>query len=326
MRCSVSKSLRQVLLGLTVAVTLCTTSWARTTFAVIGDYGGGGDVAELVSLASPDFIVTAGDNNYSNAAAGHLDWDRQVGTHYGEYIPGRVDDYYELQTGENLRFFPSVGNHDVTDGSDGFSDRSGYLDYFHANPGGTPRLPAGHHAQESSYYDVRMGDVHLFALDSQAIVEGVGGTDQLEWLDGVVENSDATWKFAFFHHSPFSSSSHGSHEAMQMPFADWGIDAVFSAHDHVYERFELATNFFVVGTGGRNLYPFRSEIVAGSKARFNDNSGALFVSLDGDVADFFFLDITGEQVDRLTINKSVPEPQYGMWLMLLLLAIRRTCR
>ena len=285
------------------------------SFAVIGDYGGGLPVANLVRSLEPDFIVTTGDNNYGFAIPEHEDWELQIGQHYGDYIVGREDGRYPYQTSNLPRFFPTVGNHDVH--FDDGDHRDGYLDYFHANPGGVGRLPGGLHTTDVSYYDVQLGDIHLFSLDSQAMVTNVSVFEQLDWLFQTVTASDARWKFLFFHHPPYSSSQHGSHSAMQWPYGKLGFDAVFSGHDHVYERIERDTNYFVVGTGGgTSLYPFVTLDLEGSNFRYNEGYGALFASVSADIAALAFINVDGEVIDRFQIVKEVPES--ATWSPLLL--------
>jgi hypothetical protein len=61
---------------------------APVQFAVIGDYGMAGlmaeDVSSLVKSWQPDFIVTTGDNNYPSGGADTIDIN--VGQYYHEYI------------------------------------------------------------------------------------------------------------------------------------------------------------------------------------------------------------------------------------------------
>src|SRR5690606_17477017 len=85
---------------------------ALTRFAVIGDYGEDGPgeaaVAALVRSFGPDFVVTAGDNNYPSGEAATI--DANIGKHYAEFIcPYRGA--YGSGSRAN-RFFPAPGNHD----------------------------------------------------------------------------------------------------------------------------------------------------------------------------------------------------------------------
>jgi hypothetical protein len=123
-------------------------------FAVIGDYGSNTineeRVADLVAGWQPAFVVTTGDNNYDNGAATTI--DRNIGQYYSPFIGN-----YQGQYGDGSptnRFWPSLGNHDWRALScDGDTCTGPYFDYF--------TLPGN-----ERYYDVDMGLIRLFVVDS----------------------------------------------------------------------------------------------------------------------------------------------------------------
>src|SRR5882724_1613581 len=83
-----------LLLGLLLWVTLFArlpVAHAQTDtvrFAVIGDYGADTnaeqDVADLVKSWNPDFVITVGDNNYSDGADSTI--DANIGKYYQSFI------------------------------------------------------------------------------------------------------------------------------------------------------------------------------------------------------------------------------------------------
>lgn len=307
-----------------------------TTFAVIGDYGVDNDasrrVATMVDLWDPRFILTVGDNTYGDQNVNVDEWERRIGQYYGRFILGRSDHRYANQTSDVQRFFPAVGNHDVIDplpggaappgppyftGSPG-AIRPGYLDYFHddpVNPGG--RLPPGHHEPTASYYNFRWGAAHFFALDSEsAFVDPQSAEQQATWLQSQLATSDAAWKFVYFHHPPYSSGSHGDQAFIQWPFAAWGASAVFTGHDHTYERIRRdGIPYFVNGLGGQGVYQF-GTVTEGSVIRYNEFHGAMRVAVDEQTAVFeFFAAVPNEDgsiaptmIDRYVLSAVVPEP------------------
>ena len=104
---------------------------------------------------------------------------------------------------------------------------------------------------------------------------------------------------------------------MQWPYGQFGFDAVFSGHDHVYERIERDTNYFVVGTGGgTSLYQFVTLDLEGSNFRYNEDYGALFASVSDEIAALAFINVDGEVIDRFQMVKEVPES--ATWSPLLL--------
>ena len=259
---------------------------ADIRLAVIGDYGKAGkpeaDVAALVTRWQPDAIVTAGDNNYDVGGADTIDFN--IGQYYSPYIapyqgmfgPG----------GEENRFFPALGNHDwYTD------EAAAYLEYF--------TLPGN-----ERYYDVVLGPLHLFVLDSDGNEpDGIGANSvQADWLrDGLAE-SDAPWQVVVFHHAPYTSSERGPVVELRWPFAAWGADAVITGHDHFYERLEVDGIPHVInGAGGQSLYAF-AEPVAESRARYNGDFGALLLEAGDDCLSLRFYTRAGLFVDGVVLD------------------------
>ena len=258
-----------------------------THFAAVGDYGYDGAwearVATLVDCFEPDFIVTLGDNNYT---AGAADWiDRNIGKYFQAYIFPYVGEYGPGAR-EN-RFFPSLGNHDwFTAGA------QPYLDYF--------ELPGN-----ERYYDVVRGDVHLFALDSDANEPDGITSDSIQgqWLREKLAASTAPWRVVYMHHPPYSSSTHGSTPEMQWPYREWGANLVLSGHDHTYERLARdGLTYVVCGVGGYDtFYPIVTPI-AGSLAQDVVDHGALLIDADDTQLRVRFYEIDGALIDEVVLT------------------------
>lgn len=250
-------------------------------FAVIGDYGSDGqpsaDVAKLVKSWNPDFIITTGDNNYPDGAASTI--DANIGRYYHTFIapyPGS----YGAGSDKN-RFFPSLGNHDWdTD------EAKPYFDYF--------TLPGN-----ERYYDFTRGPVHFFAVDSDPREPDgtTGNSPQANWLHNKLEAAPEPWKIVYFHESAYSSGEHGSNAAMQWPFAQWGVSAILSGHDHDYERLIIdGLPYFVDGLGGRSIYGFGPPI-SGSVVRYAADYGAMLVQGDELTLTYRFVNRGGKVID-----------------------------
>lgn len=259
-----------------------------TLFAVIGDYGSAGKdleyVAALVKSWEPEFIVTVGDNNYPSGKADTI--DENIGQYFHEYIYPYIGQY---GTGADInRFFPVLGNHDwKTPGA------KPYLDYF--------ELPGN-----ERYYDVDWGAVHLFIIDSDSHEPDKIGlsSDQAAWLKTSLNASNASWKLVFMHHPPYSSGMHGSQDALQWPYKEWGADAVIAGHDHDYERLTIdGLPYFVNGLGGQpNRYPFEFT-VPGSGFRYRETHGAMLLEATVDKILFQFFNVNNQLIDSYTIIK-----------------------
>lgn len=256
--------------------------------AVIGDYGVDTEeahhVAQLVKSWNPHYVLTTGDNNYPSGEAATI--DQNIGAKYHEFIAPYKGNFG--QGSDMNRFFPTLGNHDWIS-----SGAQPYLDYF--------TLP-----ENERYYDVAIQEkTHLFALDSDSREpDGVTSTSQQGlWLQGKLAASNACWKIVFMHHSPYSSGSHGSSEWMQWPYKAWGADVVLGGHDHTYER--LIVNglpYFVNGLGGHTRYQL-SPPIEGSQIRYNQDVGAMLVQINGNKAEFLFVNRKGAVIDTYALNK-----------------------
>jgi hypothetical protein len=267
---------------------------ATQRFAVIGDYGddllvalgigGLARVADLVKSWSVDFVVTTGDNNYPDGAAATI--DNNIGKYYAEFI-GNYSGAYGPGSAEN-RFWPSAGNHDWNT-----PNLQPYIDYF--------TLPAN-----ERYYEVVIGRVHLFAVDSEpeepdgATVDSAQGA----WLQNALASSSACFKVVYFHRPPYSSSDHGSEVRMQWPFEEWGADVVLTGHDHSYERLAVGgIPYFVNGLGGSLRYPLVAPLPE-SQVFYNEDFGAQLVTVTRDGMTLELHTVSGALIDSHTVAKS----------------------
>jgi tartrate-resistant acid phosphatase type 5 len=265
-------------------------------FAVIGDFGVDTTdeihVADLVKRWQPDFIVTVGDNNYPNGEAATI--DLTIGQYYASFIGGYRGKYGSGSA--NNRFWPSLGNHDWYSAS----GAQPYVDYF-------PSLPGNRR-----YYDVAMGPVHFFAVDSDPHEpDGISATSaQAAWLRSALRTSTACFNLVYFHHPPFSSGDPQFTETeMRWPFRSWGADVVLTGHQHQYERlFVDGLNYVVDGLGGAlNRFGFVAT-QPGSMLRYNADFGALLVEVYAGRMHFEFHDTRDQIVDMFDVERDCAAP------------------
>ena len=153
------------------------------------------------------------------------------------------------------RIRPAPGNHDYSNGR-----ADAYFAYFGdaAGPGG------------SGYYSYDLGSWHIIALNSNcAQISCKAASPQQQWLAKDLAEHPAKCTLAYWHHPRFSSGLHGPTKALAPLYQtlyDNDVDVVLAGHDHDYERFvplnpagqpdsARGIRNFVVGTGGRLLYP-----------------------------------------------------------------------
>ena len=200
-------------------------------FAVIGDWGTGTDDADGVASQmfnshkrTPiDFVIAAGDNIYPNGDGKHF--QKHFERPFGKLISDRVN------------FYAVLGNHDVEQG------RQDQNQYPLFNMGGR------------NYYSIKQGGglVELFMLDSTDFA-----SPQAAWLEQALSASVSRWKIAVLHHPLYSSGNkHGSdlrlRKRLEPIFTKYKVNAVFSGHDHIYERTkpQQGIQYFVTGAGGK---------------------------------------------------------------------------
>ena len=211
-----------------------------------------------------------------------------------QYVVGRLKNFrlvYGPTWGRVLSITrPSPGNHEYKSGGDGF------YKYF-GDAAGDPDQP---------YYSFDLGTWHLIALNSEcSFVGGCGrGSPQERWLQADLRDHDSMCTLAFWHQPRFSSGGHGNNSDYDQFWQDLyaaGVDVVLNGHDHDYERFAPQSpqanpdpngiREFVVGTGGKNLQPFRTPR-ANSEVRAS-TFGVLEMQLDDTAYSWAFVPIAG---------------------------------
>lgn len=266
------------------ASVLGVTPSSKTRFAVVGDFGTGGsdEVAIAAGMldvhrkSALDLVVAVGDNIYPNGSG------RYFNKHFEEPFAGLLK--------ERVKFYAVLGNHDVEEG------RKDQVNYPLFNMGG------------SNFYSISRnnGLVDFFMLDSTDL-----STTQFSWLENSLRESKAIWKLAALHHPIYSSGKkHGSdikvRKQLEPLFTHYRVQAVFSGHDHVYERTkpQQGIQYFITGAGGkcrRGDIDLKSELRASSYDL--DNS---FMLIEADETEMSFKSINqaGETVDSGIIKQS----------------------
>ena len=190
---------------------------------------------------------------------------------------------------------PAVGNHEY-----GTPGAEAYYTYFGARAG-----PAG-----KGYYSFDLGSWHLISLNSNCgEVSCAKGSEQDRWLRADLAAHPSRCTLAYWHHPRWSSgTTHGDTESVA-PFIDAlyeaGADLVLVGHEHNYERFapqdprerpdpDRGIREFVVGTGGKSLYPFGSPD-PNSEVRNSDTFGILSLTLHPTGYDWEFVPEAGGQ-------------------------------
>jgi predicted MPP superfamily phosphohydrolase len=245
-------------------------------FAVIGDMGTGEApqyqvaqrMLEFHQKFPFNFAIMLGDNIYGGKTPADLKKKFE--------IP------YKPLMDAGVQFYASLGNHDDT------NER--FNKFFNMNG--------------QSYYSFKKGNVHFFALDSDYL-----DPKQLDWLEKELANAGTDWKICFFHHPLYSSGAfHGSstelRTILEPLFLKYGVQVVFSGHEHVYERVkpQKGIYYFTEGASGELRYGNlkKTEITA---AGYDKDRSFLAIEISGDDLSFQAVSRTGVTVDSGSFHR-----------------------
>jgi calcineurin-like phosphoesterase family protein len=257
-------------------------------FAVIGDAGRASrpqyDVAEQMigfrALFPYDFVLMAGDNVYDG---------------------GMPEDYrqkfelpYKPLLDEGVRFYAAIGNHD---------DPNQPL-YAPFNMGG------------QRYYTFKkeglggLGTaVRFFMLDTELLDEA-----QLAWLAREAGSAREPWKICVFHRPIYTSGQYARpavllRRLLEPVILETGVSAVFSGHEHFYERIvpQHGVAYFISGGAGslRRGVIRKTPLTAAS---FDRDFHFMLVEITGDELHFQAISRTGDTIDAGIVRRREPTP------------------
>lgn len=125
---------------------------------------------------------------------------------------------------------------------------------------GCPRRQQCFHEQ---WFAFSFGSARFIAINSCKNNSGedfLPGSNQYKWLLNEFRSPgflDSSWQIVYLHHPVYSSGAHAKEQTVLdiqhwlVPlFETYGIDIVFSGHDHFYERSAKASVQYIVTGGG----------------------------------------------------------------------------
>jgi predicted phosphodiesterase len=259
---------------------------APLTFVVYGDTREYAEqhrrVMERIRNEVPDFLLGTGDMV-------------DEGSHEEQW-----QTFFDIE-GPLLRdnvLYPAVGNHD-RQGRGRTADN--YRGWF-AVPENSP--------DPERYYAFTYGASRFLVLDSNSYSFAL--TDQTAWLEKELaaarDDRRVRHIFVVMHHPPYSISLHGGQRDLRERwtplFEKYGVAAVFSGHDHVYERAEAnGMRYFVTGGGGAPLYPKKahpSQIDVDAVKYFERVNHYLRVHVVGDQIEVTAIRVDGTPIETTT--------------------------
>ena len=255
-------------------------------FAVMGDTGDGSpeqyEVAkQMVAFHNEfpfDFVIMVGDNI--------------IGADTPADMRNKFEIPYKPLLDAGVVFQAALGNHDNPNQRLYKLFNMGGERYytFRASQGGISKLTEG--------------GVRFFAIDTDYLDK-----PQLDWLEKELSSSSSDWKIVFFHHPLYSFGTHGSalesRAVLEPLFVKYGVRAVFSGHDHVYERIKPQKGgivYWVSGSGGRLR---KGDIRASDMIAkgFDSDQHFMIVEIAGDDLYFQAVSRTGATVDSGVVHR-----------------------
>jgi 3',5'-cyclic AMP phosphodiesterase CpdA len=245
-------------------------------FMAMGDNGTGEkeqyEVAEQMVEARKqfpfDFAIMLGDNLY--------------GTQRPADFVTKFERPYKALLDGGVKFYAALGNHDEQ----------------------TNRLYKPWNMNGERYYTYTKKNVRFFVLDSDYI-----DPKQLDWITQQLKASNDDWKIVYFHHPLYSSAGrHGSETDLRLVleplFVKYGVNVVFSGHDHVYERVkpQKGIYYFVSGSAGqlRRGDLQRSALTA---VGYDQDQAFMLVEIDKDTMYVQVISRVGRTVDTATLER-----------------------
>jgi predicted phosphodiesterase len=244
-------------------------------FAVIGDTGTGdasqyavGKELALYRQKFPfTFTIMLGDNIYGGERPQDFD---------NKFIKP-----YKVLLDANVEFNAALGNHD--DPNQRF--------YKPFNMGG------------NRYRTFKKGNVRFYVLDSNYM-----DPDQVKWLEKELAASGSDWKIPYFHHPLYTTAARGPEvelRAILEPlFMKYGVDVVFSGHEHVYERIKPQHGIYYFTAGGAaKLRSNDIRIGPIAEGGYAKDRSFMLVEIAGNELYFQTISRTGATVDKGVIRR-----------------------
>lgn len=193
-----------------------------------------------------DAMILIGDNAYNSGT------DAEFQTNFFDVYKNDLLKYYKL--------YPAPGNHDYGNttanntktGSTPANSMPYHLNFSVPSAGEIGGVPSG----VKNYYSFDVGDVHFISLDSYGsdagLLRDTLGT-QTAWLKADLAANTKKWTVAYFHHPPYTKTSHTSDTetdlvAIREKFVRIlernGVDLILCGHSHGYERSYLLKGFY----------------------------------------------------------------------------------
>lgn len=233
-------------------------------------------VVDAIVKTKPDFVVHTGDlvQDGSN--------------------PAMWPFFFNIEKNllEQTDFFPALGNHE--------RNNLQYYEFFDV------RAPYYSFDWGSSHFVVLNSDVANTAISPEA--RELFWSEQKRWFEEDLKNSQkADFRFAIFHHPPFTSVKKRQKEENPslglLPLIEkYKVAAVFNGHDHAYQHFlKDGVHYIVTGGGGAPLYTLDAP-PPGITQKIESTEHFVTVKVEGKTAHIEAIALDGHKIDVIDLK------------------------
>ena len=254
-------------------------------FAIIGDTGRGdrhqfetaAKMTEWRQWFDYSFVLMLGDNIYAEGSK--------------EDYEQRFERPYKALLDAGVTFHAAIGNHDPV----------GQEHYPLFNMNGRRYYTF---EKEEGFLPVLKHKVLFMALDTVNLTR-----QQVRWADAQLEESDAGWKIAYYHHPLYTSGRYQFwasrlRSTLEPIFTKHKVAVALSGHEHFYERTtpQKGVQYFTSGAGGAlRLNDLRNS--GWTAAGFDTDTHFMLMEISGDTLYFLAISRKGEIIDWGTVRK-----------------------
>ncbi|HEX9895304.1 MAG TPA: metallophosphoesterase [Gemmatimonadales bacterium] len=246
-------------------------------FAVIGDAGTGEreqyEVAHQIwryYQAFPfTFAIMLGDNVY--------------GPERPQDLLRKFERPYQPLLDAKVEFYAALGNHDDPN----------------------QRFYKPFHLDGKRYRSFKKENATFLVLDSNYL-----DPEQVKWLEDELKAAGGGWKIPYFHHPLYTTARRGPElelrEILEPLFLKYGVEVVFSGHEHIYERMkpQKGIHYFTAG-GSAKLRRGDTRPNGVTEVGYAADRTFMLVEIVGDTLHFQTVTRTGKTVDQGIIKRRV---------------------
>ena len=237
-------------------------------FAVYGDTRGDKaahqSVIDRMDLYKPDFAIHTGD----------LVDDGQIKTYWKIFF--QVEGNFLA----HVPLYPTLGNHE--------QNAPNYFNTF--------SLPGN-----QRWYFFDYGKARFICLEFDQFENIVDPQQaQLAWLEQTLADNTQPWLFVYFH-VPNIDLGSGISQSLKKMFEKYKVNAVFSGHEHNYQRrVENGITYIISGGGGAPLYRIegKDKLRAAAAVMYH----FLMISVEGKTLTGSVITPKGVEIDQFTLT------------------------